>query len=181
MPWTSKYNAQFTKPLVRQLVGIIQRDQRAALDFVGGAGVFADFQDYQFALTPITQFPAVQLTPLRIDFDEEAVGTLHQVVQLGCVVAVSHQDPQPLAELLEDYVRAVDAIFNTIVPSDFTAALTLTHRMFSGGSITTAGIQAGSAVTKLFVASHDYSEIKAQHDKFAMAGILSVIVEMEEK
>src|SRR5690349_17510541 len=114
MSWASKYQARFTKDLVRQLVAMVQRDQRAALDFVGGAGELAGFASYLIADTPLQQFPSLLITPMDEVFDRDAVGSLHSTAKILVGVAVTHQDRAVLAELVQDYVRAVDAIFNSL-------------------------------------------------------------------
>lgn len=179
MAWAAKYEAKFSRPIVRQLVAIVQRDQRAALDWVGGANVLAGFVDYAFAERAIRQFPGLLITPARIDFSEESVGSLSEVLLLGCAIAIAHQDAELLGEQIQDYTRAVDAIFQAIGPADWAADLTLTHPMFSGGSISTGGLSAGT-VRRLFVAAHDYGELRARAEGFAKAATLSLLVELEE-
>jgi len=184
MTWAAKSSAKLVKPVVRQLMALIQRDQRAALDVAGGiikpaAGYLPDIVNYAFARVEIKQFPGVLLTPLGTAFDEDEDGTVHQFIKIACVVAVQHQDPEVLAELLEDYMLAVYLLFEAIGPADWPAALTLTHRKFTGGAMTTAGVPAGK-VKKLFVNSHDYSEIRGLRDGFVMAGPMDLTVELEE-
>ena len=52
MSWTQAYNAQFAKPLVNQLIAIIQRDQAAALSVINAARAVNGNQP----LTPIAEF-----------------------------------------------------------------------------------------------------------------------------
>jgi hypothetical protein len=179
MPWTSKYNARFTKDLVRQLVAIAQRDQRAALDFVGDvAGELAGFQSYLIADTPLQQFPSLLITPMDTAFDRDAAGSLHSVSKILVGVAVSHQDRARLAELLQDYVRAVDAIFNSLDLADLYQAwpLALPHL---GDGATTTPLDAGT-VKDLFIESHSYDEIRKRGASFSMAAVLTLIIDREE-
>ena len=113
--WTSYYNAGLSKQVVRQLLAVINRDTQAALDFVSGVpGSYAPFVEYDLALLPVQQFPAILLTPDTVAFEEEATLTLHQTMRLSCVIALTHQDRNTLAEIAQDYVRAVRAVLDTL-------------------------------------------------------------------
>jgi len=119
MTWTPKYDAGFTKNLIRQLFAVVQRDMRDALDFVAGPNVLTTFQNYQLSATPANQFPSLLMAPIRSKFVQEAVGSLQYQTQIIAALAVAHQDPDVLAEQLQDYIRALDAVFNTLPLSDF--------------------------------------------------------------
>src|SRR3954469_17536180 len=101
MSWTSKYNAKFVKPVVHQLVAMIQRDQRDALDFVGGANVLKDFVGYQIAAVPIKQCPAILVAPMETLFNPDAVGSLESANRFYVAIAVANQDSQVAADLIE--------------------------------------------------------------------------------
>jgi hypothetical protein len=178
--WIKQFNSVFSKLVARQLMAVIQRDQRSALDDVGGAGALASFVGYYFGGVPIKQFPAVALAPLRIAFDREAVGSLSEQLTIAVAIAVQHQDPQAAAETLEDYMRAIDELLNSMLLSDFSAALTLTHPMFSGGSIALTGLPATTRVTDLFIESHDYGEIRRLRTGFATTGVIALLLDVEE-
>lgn len=177
MTWTSKYNATFTKLLIRQLVAFIQRDQRAALDFVGGTDVLPSFVTYQLSPQALPQFPAVLVAPMQLPFVPEAVGSLEYSVRLYCAVGVAHQDPEVLAELAQDYIHAIDAIFNTIDIPDFYSSLSLTLR--STGAINTTALAAGT-VKDLFVVSHNYDQIRRAQSGFQCAATLELLIDREE-
>jgi hypothetical protein len=71
--WISYYNAGLSKQVVRQLLAVIKRDIQAALDFVSGApGTYAPFAEYDLALLPVQQFPALLLTPDTVSVEEPA-------------------------------------------------------------------------------------------------------------
>jgi len=113
--WTSYYNAGLSKQVVRQLLAVINRDIQAALDFVSGVpGSYAPFAEYDLALLPVQQFPALLLTPDMVAVDEQANFTLHLAMRLTCVITVTQQDRNALAELIQDYVRAVRAVLDSL-------------------------------------------------------------------
>jgi hypothetical protein len=178
MAWSSKYNAKFTKLVVRQLVAMIQRDQRAALDFVGGVNALAGFVGYQIAGVPIDQCPAILIVPAETLFNPDAQGSLESANRFIIAIAVANQDRQVLAELIQDYVMAVDAMLNTMPLSDFWTAMSLT--MPALGTVVTTPLEVGS-VKDLFVAAHRYDQIRnLSTDGFRMAATLEVHIHREE-
>lgn len=188
MSWTSAYNSNFTKLMIRQLMAIIQRDQRAALDWVAGADVLLGIQNFQLAPTPTSQFPALLLAPTRSHFDQQAVGSLHYSTNVYCGIAVTHQDAQVLVEMVQDYVQALNAIFNTLVLPDFYVSLPLSLSFLgsnnpssspSPGNVNTVPLVVGT-VKELFVLSHSYDEIKRNKQAFACTASLELVIDREE-
>jgi hypothetical protein len=182
--WTSCYSAGLSKQVVRQLLAVMKRDIQAALDFVSGApGSYAPFAEYDLALLPLQQFPAILLTPDTVTFDEEANGTLKQTMRLGCVIAVTHQDRNTLAEMIQDYVRAVRAVLDTLwesAPGDFLLTnLPLPSPPFPNGALS-PGLASGK-LTKLFADGHAFEEIRrGSQGGFVMTATMSIVVEIEE-
>ena len=184
MPWTSKYAAKFTKPLVRQLLAIIKRDIRAALDYVAGPNVLPVFVSYHRSKSAIVQFPGILVAGHDVAFDEEAVGTEHMnPARLAVVVAAAHQSPDILSELVEDYVRAVHAILVSaweLTPQDFQATnIPLPSPPFAPGE-KSPGVAAG-ALKKLWIPGHILSEVLQTPDRgMIMSGTITVVAEVEE-
>ena|SRR5437667_6455774 len=182
MAWTSKFAAGFAKPLIRQLAGILKRDMQAALDQVSGApGSLGSFAEWDLATLVQQNFPALALLPQSVEFDPESLGTLAERIKVLAAVTVTHQDPNPCAELIQDYVRAVDEVLNSawwLTPSDFElSTLALPSPPYPAGA-TTPGLQ---ALTRLFVAAHTYEELRrTRQGQFATTATLSVIAELEE-
>ncbi len=182
--WTSYYNAGLSKQIVRQLLAVISRDMQAALDFVSGApGSYAPFAEYDLALLPVQQFPAILLAPDTVTFDEEANNSLHQMIRLSCVVALTHQDRNALTELIQDYVRAVRAVLDTLwelTPGDLLLTnLPLPSPPFPAGALS-PGLASGKLL-KLFTDGHSYEEIRrGAQSGFVMTATMSVNVEIDE-
>src|SRR5947208_7357461 len=146
MAWTSKFAAGFAKPLIRQLAGILKRDMQAALDQVSGApGSLGSFAEWDLATLAQQNFPALALLPQSVEFDPESLGTLAGRIKLFAAVTVTHQDPNTCAELIQDYVRAVDEVLNSawwLSPADFgLSTLALPRPPYTAGA-TTPGLQA---------------------------------------
>ncbi len=184
MAWQSKFAAKFTKPLIRQIIGIVNRDIQAALDDVSGvAGSLKPFAQWDLAAVVLVNFPAFVITPHSVEFDAEALGTLKQAVPITCAVAVTHQDANTCAEFVEDYVRAVDEVLNSawwLSPGDFyLTTLPLPSPLFAPGA-TSPGLTPGS-LTRLFVGGHAYDELRrTRQGLFATAATVSLVCELEE-
>ena len=173
-----------SKQVVRQLLAVVKRDNQAALDFVSGVpGSYAPFAQYDLALVPVEQYPAILLAPDRVSFDPDAGSTLHQTMRLTGAIAVTHQDRNALAETIQDYVRAVRAVLDTLwesTPGDFLLTnLPLPSPPFAAGALS-PGLASGK-LTKLFVESHTFDQIRRNPQSgFAMTASMSVVVEIEE-
>ncbi len=176
---TPKFQADFLKLLIRQLIAFVQRDIRDALDIVGGTDTLPVIASYQLSPTAITQYPALLVAPDRSEFVREAVSTLQSVSALLAVVGVQHQDPEVLSELVQDYVRAVDMVFNALPLSDFYSAQPISMRIFGPGSVQTTALKQGT-VKDLFVSAHIYDEVRRQKQGFACAASLMLVVDREE-
>jgi len=181
MAWTWKYNSISAKPIIRQLMAIVQRDQRAALDHVGGTNVLPSFSGYYFSERPVKQFPALMLRASRRAFTREVAGTRQGTLEALAGVAVQHQDPEAAAELLYDYLEALAELFESFPLSDLSVPLTLTHPMFSGGSLTLTGLPATTRVTDVFVARDDSGALARLREGFATAGVVTLTIDVEEQ
>lgn len=179
MSWTSLYNSISEKDMVRQLMAIIQRDQRAALDSVGGANVLPSFASYYFSETAIRQYPALMLRAPRVQFDSNAELFRRATHTLACAVAVQHQNPEEAVELLEDTVEAMNRLLNSISLADFHTPLTLTHPKF-GGALALNGLPAEVSIGDLRVLNHDTTASARVTGGFAMAGILTLEIDTTE-
>jgi hypothetical protein len=183
MSWTSKYAARFTKPLKWQLYGIISRDIQAALNNVNPAAGYSPIVSYHKAALAIEQFPSLLLTTERQRFDAESDQTRKYSANFYCSVAVAHQDPNVVADMLEDYVLALDQVINSaweLTAEDFySLQIPLPSPPFAAGA-TSPGIQAGS-LGRIFVADVAYDETKQIGNKgFARAATMSIVADCEE-
>lgn len=178
MAWKSKFNSASSKLLVRQLMAIIQRDQRAALDNVGGAGVLPSIVGYYFSQRAIKQFPSVMLRVDRTQWKrEESPFTRLGEHRVICAIAAEHQNPEACAELVDDYMEALEELFESIGLADFQAPLSLTHPMLD--AITTAGLQT-MQVHSVIVQDSNYAGIGRTPNGFAIAGVITIEIETEE-
>ena len=190
MSWTPAYQAGFTEQLIDQLLAVIQRDQRAALDFVQGGvlPVLPSIASYQTSPTATQQYPVALLAPIEDVFDAEAqAGSLHYSSFLRCEIAVSNQDSRIMARLLQRYIRALDAVFHSLADSNgslgfaasFYTSLPLDLPEL-GGTVNTTPLAAGT-VKELWVGRHELSEIqRLPAGGFWKAGVIELRVDREE-
>jgi hypothetical protein len=178
MTWNPTYQADFTKRVVRQLLALVQRDQRDALDWVGGQGNLRSIQSYHVAAIPVLQFPAVLIAPMRSTFDQEAVGTRHSTSAYYCAVRDIHQDAEVVADRLQDYVQALDAIFMSLPLSDFQQSWPLILQP-TQRTVDTVPLATGT-LKELFVTSHNYDEIRQTKNGFHFAAAMEISIEREE-
>ena len=185
MPWQSKYAAKLTEPVTDQIVGIIGRDIVEALAWASGgvAPPLQPFVEYDLALLPVANFPALLVAPQQESFDDESQQTRHQTIRLFVSLAVTNQDRNRLARAIQQYVRAVDAILNSaweLTVEDFYADdLPLPSPPYPSGALS-PGLPAGSLM-RVFVEAHGYDEMRRiARSAFVMAATLSVVIELEE-
>jgi hypothetical protein len=154
-----KYQAQFAKPLVNQLIAIFQRDQQAALDIVNAArpagrplGAFSAFLK---EAAPIQNWPALVLVAQQVTFDAENDADLRsESVQFFCAAALMGTDPEWLAEDAMDTLRALDLILTSVPLTDFYLPLAINHTTVPLGL--TAGLDPAIAkIQDLEIQRHD--------------------------
>ncbi len=182
----ARYQATFAKPLVNQILAILQRDQQAALDILNAgrpAGrellPFAAF--YKEAGT-VQNWPAIVLVPQEVSFDANSDADLRtQSVRFICAMAIAGTDPEFLAEDAMDYLRAVDIVLTSAPLADFYTALAIDHRTVPDG-MTTALDPAVSRVLDLRVTRHDLGVLVSRRGgSLARGPQIEFVVELEER
>lgn len=184
---TPRYQAQFAKPLVNQLIAILQRDQQAALDAVNAARPpgreLKPFVTFHKEVGRVQNWPALVLVGQETAFNAESDADLRtQSVRFLCAMAVTGTDPEWLAEDAMDYLRAVDMVLTSAPLEDFYAPLAIDHRTVPGGQ--TVPLDAAmSKVLDLRVERHDLGVLvaRARGAGFARGPQIEFVVELEER
>lgn len=181
-----RYQAQFAKQLVNQLIAILQRDQPAALAVINASrppgralNPFAAFYKEAYA---VQNWPALVLVAHSTAFDSNSdIDLRSQTVQFFCVMAITGTDPEWLAEDAMDTLRAVDIVLTSIQFSDFYTPLPITHRTVPGGM--TAGLNSAvSKVQDLRIVKHDLGALMRRGTgALARSPEIEFVVEMEER
>ena len=189
MSWTQAYNAQFAKPLVNQLLAIIQRDQSAALTVINAARA----ADGNQPLTAIGEFHkgsgaragwpwlSVEVGPTNFIRGDDKT-TRHYEVRLNLALDTGQYDQEMAQEDAQDYARMLDMIITSAGPwpslGDWTSALPIQHETLQSNRTSP---NAAGTVNDVFVESHVPGQVSVQGiDVPIMRVTLSVLFELEE-
>jgi hypothetical protein len=189
MSWIQAYQAQFAKPLVNQLIAIIQRDQTSALAVVNAARAV----DGNQPLVPIAEFykgPGartgwpwlfLEIGPTNFERGDDK-GTRHYECRIKLALDTGQYDQEMAQEDAQDYARLLDMIITSAGPwpalSDWTTALAIQHETVPNG--TTVPNAAGT-VNDVFVESHVLGQVAVPDvDVPIMRVTLTVLFELEE-
>ena len=181
-----RYQAQFAKPLVDQLIAIFQRDQQAALDIVNRSRPpgrrLGPFTAFLKELAPIQNWPALVLVAQQSSFDLAAdINLRSETLSFYCAMAIMGTDPEWLAEDAMDTLRAVDIVLTSVQFPDFYSPLPINHTTVPGGM--TAGLDpAVSKIQDLRVTRHDLGAlVQRRGGALARGPQIEFQVEMEEQ
>jgi hypothetical protein len=182
----ARYQGQFAKPLVNQLLAILERDQPAALDIVNAARpagrALKPFAAFHKEAAPIQNWPALVLVAQEVTFDAASDPDLRtQTLRFFCALAITGSDPEWLAEDAMDYLRAVDIILASAPLADFYTPLPLNHRTVPGGQ--TTGLDSSvSKVQDLRITRHDLGALVGRRGgALARGPQIEFIIELEEQ
>lgn len=182
---TPRYQAQFAKPLVNQLLAILQRDQQAALDIVNAGRpsgrALNPFAAFHKEAAPIQNWPALVLVAQETAFDADSDAALRtQTLRFFCALAITGSDPEWLAEDAMDYLRAVDMVLTSAPLEDFYKPLPLQHRT-AGGQ--TAGLDPSvSKILDLRVTRHDLGALVSRRGgALARGPQIEFLIDLEER
>lgn len=183
MSWTSKYAAQFTKPLKYTLFALVYRDMAAALASVNAEANYPNIVTFHRAAKALEQFPAMLLTTERQQNSREREQTRPYAANYFLSIAVAHQDPEVVADMLEDYVLAIDRVLYSawdLTTTDFYSPLALPSPPFPANS-TAPGLAIPGSLNSLEIPDVAYDEVRRlARGGFGRAAVMSVVAEMEE-
>jgi hypothetical protein len=189
MSWQQAYNAQFAKPLVNQLIAIIQRDQTSALAVVNAARA----ADGNAALSAITEFhkgpgarmgwPWLFIEVGATNFERgDDKTTRHHQVRIDLVLDTGQYDQEMAQEDAQDYARLLDMMVASAGPwpslADWTTALAIQHETVPSGMTVPNAL---GSVTDVFVESHQPARVSVPEvEAPVMRVTVSVLFELEE-
>jgi len=182
----ARYQAQFAKPLVNQLIAILQRDQQAALDIVNAARPpgrdLKPFVAFHKEVGTVQIWPALVLVAQENAFDSDSDADLRtQTLRFIAAMAITGADPEWLAEDAMDYLRVVDTVLTSAPLGDFYVALSIDHRTVPTGE--TAGLDSTvSKVQDLRILRHDLGTLVSRRGGgLARGPQIEFVIEVEEK
>jgi hypothetical protein len=184
--YTPAWNAKFGKPLVNQVIAIVQRDQAAALAIVNAARAAAG----NAALVPISDFhkgpvletayPCLFVRWNGEAFDEEEAAYLrHQTARVLLYLEMGDADPQMAMENAADYAALLDIIITTATTSDWEKPLPIAHESVPS-NLTVPN--ATGTVKKCFVESHTpvWTDRGGENETPTLAVQVPILFELEE-
>ena len=181
-----RYQATFARPLVDQLIAILQRDQQAALDTVNATrptdrplGPFAAFLKEG---APIQNWPALVLVAQQVDFDVSSdIGLRTETLSFYCAMALLGADPEWLAEDAMDMLRVVDMVLTSAPLSDFYTPLPISHITVPGGA--TQGLDpAVSKILDLQITRHNLGAlVQRRGGALARGPQIEFAIDLEEQ
>lgn len=181
-----KYQATFARPLVDQLIAILQRDQQAALDIVNAtrpAGrPLGPFVAFLKEATPIQNWPALVMVPQQVNFDLASdIGLRTETLNFYCAMALMGTDPEWLAEDAMDTLRVVDMVLTSAPLSDFYTPLAISHTTVPSG--TTQGLNpAVSKIQDLRIIRHNLGAlVQRRGGALARGPQIEFAIDLEEQ
>jgi hypothetical protein len=173
---TPAYNPAFSKPLLNQLIAIIQRDQGSAIQLVNPA------------LAPITEFhkgpaacmalPWLALMLRSTQFSQQVTGTRASTTSLTLELDVGQFDQEIGLDNAQDYARVLDMVITSASPADFTTPLPIAHETVPTGMTTPPAV---GSVKEVFISAHKYSLVKASDlDAPVLRVSIEVVLGLEE-
>jgi hypothetical protein len=126
-PWTPRIDAQYIRPIIRNLRRIIERDAPAALAWAAAPETVEPFRLFGAAIHVEPRFPFVLVladtTDQNTNADNTAIDEVHSLaVQVGATAA----DPDKLADELFIRVNAVDSIIREATWQDILQGVSTT-------------------------------------------------------
>ena len=189
MAWTQAYQAQFAKPLVNQVIAIIQRDQAAALSVINAARAvdgnqpLSPIAEFHKGPGPRTGWPWLYLEIGATNFERgDDKTTRHHEVRINLALDTGQYDQEMAQEDAQDYARLLDMIISSAGPwpalGDWTTPLPIQHETVPSGATVP---NAAGTVNDVFVESHVPAKVSEPNvDVPIMRVTLTVVFELEE-
>lgn len=123
--WTPKYSARFELPILDNVLAIIIRDFKLALDYFYSADALPDFAERAVGTEQGLQFPMMVIGP-RSNQVETADDASHLVepIVIEIKIGVTAGSANDASRKIMKYVRAMDAVLRTATYADYFAGFT---------------------------------------------------------
>jgi lantibiotic modifying enzyme len=149
MVFNPRWNAQFAKPLLNQIIALIQRDQAAAIPMVNSA--LKPINEFHKARLARVAFPWLLVWISQNVMDVESDHTRTQDIDGHVAVEVGYIDQENAQDQAHDYARVIDMIVESAVSADWETSLPIT---FKGTQSMTVPPVPGSVKRAQVVAHH---------------------------
>jgi len=123
---TPNWNATFAKPLLDQIIALVQRDQAAAIAIVNPT-ITDTIVQFHKGDAPRIQLPHFTVWAHSSQFSLEAQSARQSSNQVTVVVDVGSADQELAQELAWDWARIIDIILTSATPEDWWTPLAITY------------------------------------------------------
>lgn len=125
MPWAPKFSARFELPIIDNVLAIVTRDFKLALDHFYAGEDLPDFAERSLGTEKGNEYPLLVIGPRStfiktVDDDSHLVEP--QVIELKIGVIADSSDVA--MRLIMKYVRAMDAVLRSANKNDYCANMT---------------------------------------------------------
>ena len=188
MTYTAAYSALFAKPLLNQLIAIIQRDQEGAIAAVNSA--LNPINEFHKGPGARTAFPWLTLAVDGLAFDEEVApypssGPRVWDAHVSLALDIGQFDQEVAQDNAQDYARVLDMIItsadlNGSGPySSWVTALPITHETVPS-RVTTPN--SPGSFKEVFIASQRYSlTTRSEIETPVLTATMSVVFRFQEQ
>jgi hypothetical protein len=121
MPFTPRWSAQFAKPLLNQIIALIQRDQAAAIAIVNNS--LKPINEFHKARAARVAFPWLLVWVSDNTFNVESDLTRQQDIDAYVAVEVGYIDQEDAQDQAHDYLGVVDTILESASSADWETSL----------------------------------------------------------
>jgi hypothetical protein len=150
---------EYIKPIIDKVLAVLEARTPALLDAVP----LERFQAFGRLFTGVEEnFPALEVMPVRTEFDPECQGYEHEAHQVQIKLAIMGAEPDQVTDAAMAYVKAVTAALAASWPGDW------------------ADLISGGQIQRLFVRAHDYGPLFAREAVLARWPVIDLIIEAVE-
>jgi hypothetical protein len=122
----ARWNSTFAKPLLNQIIALVQRDQAAAIAIVNPT-ISDTIVQFHKGFAPRIQLPHFTVWAHSSQFSLEAQSTRQSSNKVTVVVDVGSSDQELAQELAWDWGRIIDLILTSATPEDWWTPLPITY------------------------------------------------------
>ena len=121
---TPTWNATFAKPLLNQIIALVQRDQAAAIAIVKPT-ITDPIVQFHKGFAPRIQFPHFTVSAHGSEFSLAEQLARRSTSEITIAVEVGSFDQELAQELAWDWARIIDIIITSAVPEDWWTPLSI--------------------------------------------------------
>lgn len=144
-------NSRFAKPLLNQIIALVQRDQDSAIAVVNPA--LAPISEFHNGPGLRTALPWLTVAAESVTFATDELGTRQSRSRIVLTLDVGQYDQEMAHDNAQDYARVLDMVITTASESDWETPLPISLETVSVGLTTPS---ASGSVKEVLIESHRY-------------------------